>query len=301
MWPTDAQSLAAAQRELAGADPGPWSAPGGSLRIGGCWVCFPADSPVAAARGPGVGRRPGHDWGAGRRPAGRHRRDGGAVRSGAAGPEDRPADGARRARYGDPSGRAAARRHRSRPPPGAGLALHLGAVLGMPTVGVTHRPLLAHGEWPDDRRGATSLLRLDDTVVGCWMRTPARGPPAGRAPRLAGRPGDGGRGGRGAPRCDGVRPSPCAARAIWPVGHATPPRTRVAASAMTRATGPAAGLTGVTLLVAALGARLRTALPMTGRFERDAGVMVSMPVRCIRSTPVHASDSASIASRSRTA
>ena len=53
----------------------------------------------------------------------------------------------------------------------AGLALHLGAVLGMPTIGVTHRPLIAEGEWPSDRRGATSALRLGDTVVGCWIRT----------------------------------------------------------------------------------------------------------------------------------
>lgn len=53
----------------------------------------------------------------------------------------------------------------------AGLALHLGAALGMPTVGVTHRPLLAEGEWPEDRAGATSPLRIGDTAVGCWLRT----------------------------------------------------------------------------------------------------------------------------------
>jgi deoxyribonuclease V len=53
----------------------------------------------------------------------------------------------------------------------AGLALHLGAVLGIPTVGVTHRPLLAAGDWPRDERGATSPLTLAGTVVGCWLRT----------------------------------------------------------------------------------------------------------------------------------
>ena len=53
----------------------------------------------------------------------------------------------------------------------AGLALHLGAQLGMPTVGITHRPLVAEGEWPSDRRGATSPLRIGDAVVGCRMRT----------------------------------------------------------------------------------------------------------------------------------
>ena len=56
-------------------------------------------------------------------------------------------------------------------PRGAGLALHLGAVLDLPTVGVTHRPLLAEGGWPEDRRGATTPLRIGETVVGCWMRT----------------------------------------------------------------------------------------------------------------------------------
>lgn len=53
----------------------------------------------------------------------------------------------------------------------AGLALHLGAVLGVPTVGVTHRPLLADGEWPTDKRGARSPLLLDGEVVGYWVRT----------------------------------------------------------------------------------------------------------------------------------
>ena len=55
----------------------------------------------------------------------------------------------------------------------AGLALHLGAVLGLPTVGVTHRPLLAHGDWPDDVRGAYSWLLLDGSRVGAWVRTRA--------------------------------------------------------------------------------------------------------------------------------
>jgi Endonuclease V len=53
----------------------------------------------------------------------------------------------------------------------AGLAVHLGAVLGLPTVGVTTRPLLAEGGWPPEKRGATTPLRLDREVVGCWVRT----------------------------------------------------------------------------------------------------------------------------------
>jgi deoxyribonuclease V len=53
----------------------------------------------------------------------------------------------------------------------AGLALHLGAVTGLPTVGVTHRPLLAQGAWPEDERGAHAPLTLDESVVGAWLRT----------------------------------------------------------------------------------------------------------------------------------
>lgn len=53
----------------------------------------------------------------------------------------------------------------------AGLALHLGAELDIPTIGVTHRPLVASGEWPGDDRGAVSPLRIGDSWVGCWLRT----------------------------------------------------------------------------------------------------------------------------------
>jgi deoxyribonuclease V len=53
----------------------------------------------------------------------------------------------------------------------AGLALHLGAVLGLPTVGVTTRPLVAQGAWPVDQRAATAPLLLGGEVVGYWVRT----------------------------------------------------------------------------------------------------------------------------------
>jgi deoxyribonuclease V len=55
----------------------------------------------------------------------------------------------------------------------AGLALHLGAVLDLPTAGVTHRPLFAVGEWPPDEAGARSPLVLDSELVGFWLRTRA--------------------------------------------------------------------------------------------------------------------------------
>lgn len=53
----------------------------------------------------------------------------------------------------------------------AGLAVHLGAVLGLPTIGVTHRPLCAVGSEPADERGAWTELTLDGDVVGRWVRT----------------------------------------------------------------------------------------------------------------------------------
>jgi deoxyribonuclease V len=53
----------------------------------------------------------------------------------------------------------------------AGLALHLGAVLDLPTIGVTHRPLVAEGEWPPDERGARSQLFVEAELVGYWLRT----------------------------------------------------------------------------------------------------------------------------------
>ncbi len=52
----------------------------------------------------------------------------------------------------------------------AGMALHLGAVLGTPSVGVTHRPLVGAGEWPGDRRGDISPILIDGETVAVWLR-----------------------------------------------------------------------------------------------------------------------------------
>jgi deoxyribonuclease V len=54
----------------------------------------------------------------------------------------------------------------------AGLALQLGAALALPTAGVTHRPLFASGDWPDET-GAHSPLLLEGDLVGYWLRTRA--------------------------------------------------------------------------------------------------------------------------------
>jgi deoxyribonuclease V len=56
----------------------------------------------------------------------------------------------------------------------AGLALHLGAKLSLPTVGVTRRPLIAEGSWPAEDRGSMALLRIDQEVAACRLRTRRR-------------------------------------------------------------------------------------------------------------------------------
>jgi deoxyribonuclease V len=57
-----------------------------------------------------------------------------------------------------------------------GLAVHLSAVLDLPTVGVTHRRLVAGAAWPAYEDGASSPLRIDrpdSEEVGRWLRTRA--------------------------------------------------------------------------------------------------------------------------------
>jgi deoxyribonuclease V len=44
-------------------------------------------------------------------------------------------------------------------------------VVGLPTVGVTARPLVAQGVWPVDHHGATTSLLVGGELVGCWVRT----------------------------------------------------------------------------------------------------------------------------------
>jgi deoxyribonuclease V len=53
----------------------------------------------------------------------------------------------------------------------AGLALHLGAALGIPSVGVTRRPLVAAGDRPPLRRGEVAPLRLAGRCVAFWVCT----------------------------------------------------------------------------------------------------------------------------------
>jgi deoxyribonuclease V len=172
MWPTDPEALIAVQQRLAVATPEPWVPGGPAPRIGGCWVCFSrgltgrgsAQDPawaaaVVMARGVITGQR---------------------VSTGRAGAPYTP--GLLALRLGPLMDQAV---RRLTPPPDvllvdgtardhprrAGLALHLGAELDLPTIGITHRPLVATGGWPEDRRGAIGPLVTDGEVVGCWVRT----------------------------------------------------------------------------------------------------------------------------------
>ncbi len=174
MWPTDADLLIARQRQLAIAVSEPSNFEPSTSSIGGCWVCFPRD-----LAGPGTDHDPA--W-----CAALIMRRGQAVeqqvRSGTAGAPYLP--GLMALRLGrlmeeavralsDPPDVLLVDATSHDHPRRAGLALHLGAQLDIPTIGVTHRPLVASGEWPSDRRGASSPLRIGDSVVGCWLRTQA--------------------------------------------------------------------------------------------------------------------------------
>jgi deoxyribonuclease V len=171
-WPVDAVDLARVQEELARAGPPAWAPPPGRLLLGGCYVCFARGVTEAGAAGdPGV---------AGAAVTRGRRLLAAAVAAGPAGAPYRPALLALRE---GPLLEAAVRALPLRPevllvnatgrdhPRGAGLALHLGAVLDLPTVGVTDRPLLAGGDPPADAPGASAPLLLDGEPVGCWLRT----------------------------------------------------------------------------------------------------------------------------------
>ena len=159
VWPADADSLIAYQQRLATAAPGPFAIDLGTARIAGCWVCFPR-----GLTGPGTDHDPA--WCAAViMSKGRVVEE--QMISGTATSPYVPGlmalrlgplmEQAVRALSASPDVLlldATARDH----PRGAGLALHLGAELDIATIGVTHRPLVASGEWPSDRRAATSPL-----------------------------------------------------------------------------------------------------------------------------------------------
>jgi len=174
MWPADPDSLIALQVSLAAA-PMPGFTLDPATSIGACYVCF-------ARGGTGTGAAGDPAWAAAALTRRGRRQSAAVVVRGEAGAPYLPGllalregallEAAVRALPSPPAvllvdgtGRDHPRR--------AGLALHLGAALGMPTVGITHRPLLAAGDWPAAERGSTSPLLLDGDLVGYWVRTRA--------------------------------------------------------------------------------------------------------------------------------
>jgi deoxyribonuclease V len=170
-WPGSADELEREQQELAARA---WPAPleGPPRLLAGCFVCFP--------RGPtGRGAAGDPSWAAAALVRG-GRLAGDSVVAGEAGAPYEP--GLLALREG-PLLEAAVRELPEPPdlllvdatardhPRGFGLAAHVGAILELPTAGVTHRPLMAEGAWPGEERGAASPLVLDGRQVGCWLRT----------------------------------------------------------------------------------------------------------------------------------
>jgi deoxyribonuclease V len=165
-WPTTPDELVRAQEALADATWTPFR-PLGRVRVGACYVCF------AQAEG-GQGRPDDIGWAAAAlgdeiavtsvvSPAGYEAgllalREGPLLEAAVLGLIEQPD-----VLLVDATGRDHPRR--------AGLALQLGAVLDLPTVGLTDRPLLARGEEPDDFRGAASPLLVAGERVGYLLRT----------------------------------------------------------------------------------------------------------------------------------
>jgi deoxyribonuclease V len=171
-WPDTPEALIAAQAALAAERPEPWQPPE-RPRVAGCFVCFPSDEPgpggvgdtawAAAAAPPEIATAVGTTRGEYR--AGLLAlRAGPVLEAAVAGLPTKPD-----VLIVDATGRDHPRR--------AGLAVQLGAQLDMPTIGVTHRTLLAEGEWPPPERGAYAPIRLDGEIVGAWLRIQPRARP----------------------------------------------------------------------------------------------------------------------------
>jgi deoxyribonuclease V len=173
VWPSDADSLISYQQQLAAATPEPVILNPSTAMIGGCWVCFPR-----GLAGPGTDHDPA--WSAAVIMLGRRVLE----RQVISGTTDSPyVPGLMALRVGRLMERtvralsgdldvllldATAGDHPRR----AGLALHLGAELELPTIGVTHRPLVAAGEWPSDHRAPRARFESPTwwSAAGCVLR-----------------------------------------------------------------------------------------------------------------------------------
>lgn len=177
-WPQTADALLDAQRRLGLSDPPPWrpsdlDGPDPEpLHVAAGWVTF-----ARGASGPGAAGDPA--WAAAVVTRGSRVSERTVVRGHAAAGY---APGLLALRIGPLLGEVVGRLARAADvllvdatgrdhPRRAGLALHLGAMLDKPSVGVTHRPLVASGAWPEDRAAASAPLLLDGETVGYWLRS----------------------------------------------------------------------------------------------------------------------------------
>jgi deoxyribonuclease V len=163
-WPSTREELIEEQLRLAALAPPPWRFEP-ATRVGGVFVCF-----ARGGTGPGSAGDPA--WAAacvGRQSAVVPGRAGTPYEPGLLALREGPLlEAAVRALPAqldvllvDATGRDHPRR--------SGLALHLGAVLDLPTVGVTHRPLVARASGPrrNDAPAVPSASRTSSSATGC--------------------------------------------------------------------------------------------------------------------------------------
>jgi deoxyribonuclease V len=174
-WPRAVEELERVQLELARQAPEPWQ-PGRleALSVGGAFVCF--ERGRAGAGSPGDRAWAGaavtcqKEW---RASAELRGEAGDAFRSGWLALREGPLleEAVRRLSLTpdvllvDATGRDHPRR--------AGLALELGQILDLPTIGVTRRPLVARAETPARVQGARAPLLCGDELVGYLVRPTA--------------------------------------------------------------------------------------------------------------------------------
>jgi deoxyribonuclease V len=165
-WPSTPEALAAEQARLAALAPEPWTPPARPLRVGACAVVFGRGGGEGLAWAAAVVVEAGAIVGSCTHSA----RVDAPFRTGQLALREGPVlERAVRGLAPWPDLLLVAGAGRDHPRR-AGLAVHLGAVLDVPTVGVTDRPLLAAGAEPAPAAGSRAPLRLAREEVGQLVR-----------------------------------------------------------------------------------------------------------------------------------